>query len=1003
MKFVSMLCHSQAPVSLRRIFRIAVLSGVLALAAEAQESGTGSISGRVLNPVSREYLARAEVTASSTGAVVFTDNNGKYTLSRLPAGPVTVTVSYTGFSTAMAVVNVAAGSSVNQDFNLSPSEVIKMDEFSVSAPVIGDAKAIMDQRASLNFRNVIASDSFGENPDGNMGEFLKLLPGVTIDYAFIQARGMRLGGMDPKYTSMTVDGIALSSAGTAAFGGGSRAVEMDAFSISGIEAVELNKTATADMEATAVSGNVNFRSKKAFEREGRLFAYNFSVTANEYAMDFDKTPGWKQETQRKITPNWTLGYADIFFNQRLGIQLNYSDSTRWSPRDVQILNYDFSQMATRGPLINQLAFGDEAVMVRGTTVGLNADFKATEHLVVSVRTNYSQRSLPGLRRIFRLFSTPATMLPESSLTKIVTTPSGTNSRIEFVSDVLNEKLTSTETHAIVLNYKRDFYDLTGGFDYSRGIAEYVDVSKGYFTLAASRLSSMSWRAERSDPFSTDWTVTQLSGRPWNNPANWNLDSAIANNIGSREREGTTEKMSGYLDAIFQVDARFPIKLKAGLKSRDVRFKLRGVGAQNWSYVGPTGSQTSPSARIPTEQLIYRNDDSMHGSGVPFSDWPRPDRELLYQIYRANPEYFTENAVTNFREKLIYPRTVEETINSAYVDATSEIGNLRLRLGARFEDTETTGWRVEQRTASAITAARPDLVPNTIPYVTYQFYNGDQRRTTGSYNNLFLSGGAKYRVRKNLDAQVSFSDGILRPDYNNIAGTIVVDETNRIVTAPNTSLRPELSTKYYAGFSTYFEPAGALSAGVYLMRIEDLQTPGRSITQAEAGYSDYPEYNNYEFRTAYNMAGRQETRGFEIDYRQQLVFLPGILQALSVYASYSRVLADADRIGVVGKSGSGGLNFRYKNLSARLNGTWQAPMVTGLATAPTRKNYRDDRYSIDAEFSFKIYRNTAVYLNGRNINDAPFKTYTEISDTGQRLLLEDARYGAFWTVGVKGTF
>lgn len=987
-------CNRQFP----RLLAAGVAATALSAGAQAAEAGFGTLRGRVINPATHEYLYPAEVTLSD-GQSVFTRTDGNYVFSRVSEGPVTVTVRYTGFETGTATVQVAGGRETVQDFELAPQDVIKMEAVTVSAPVIGDAKAIMDQRASLNFRNVMASDSFGENPDGNVGEFLKLMPGVTIDYAFIQARGLRLNGLDPKYASMTQDGVSLSSAGTAGFDANSRSFDMDAFSISSIEAVELNKTLTASMDASSVAGNVNLRSKNAFDRKGRLITTNFSLTANSLAMTTGKSPGWMQETQYKIGPNVSLSYADVFLDRRLGIVATFSDSSRWSPRDYQEIGYDYSAMATRGPLINRLQFGDEAVMVRGTTFGLNADFKVSDRLVLSWRSGYSHRSLPGLRRLFDLITNPANSLPESTLTHVVTKASGSSTRLEFTSDVLTEKITNSLTFSPRFRYTLDNATLTGGFDYSLGTAEYSDVSAGFFESVRSRLSAISWEASRSDPFSTDWTVMQLSGRPWLDPASWNLDSAISNNVRSRERKGTTEKMAGYLDGVFTLHTRHPITLKTGLKSREVNFKLRGLGQQRWTYVGPTGNQRAPEAKIPTETIYSNTRDWL--SGIP--DWPRPDRQRLYQIYLAFPEYFTQDEATSFREKLIYPRSVKETIDSAYLEGTSEVGDFRFDLGLRYERTKTVGKRVEQIPSATIAADRPDLVPGTIPYVLYQYHNGIQRKSYGSYDDFFLSGGAKYRIRPNLDAQFSFGDGILRPNYNNLAGAISIDESDREVTVPNPELKPERSTKYYAGLSYYFEPAGALNVGVYVLRLKDLQLAGRPQTREEAGYGDYPEFDGYDFITFSNEPGYQETRGFEVDYRQQLTFLPGVLKGLSVYGSYSRVIADRERPGVVNRSGSGGLSFRYKRLSARLNGTWQGEYMTAFLSGATGNFYMDERAALDAEIGVSVFGNSMIYLNGRNITDAPFRFYGVPAKTGQHLEDNVARYGAFWTIGIKSRF
>jgi hypothetical protein len=183
----------------------------------------------------------------------------------------------------------------------------------------------------------------------------------------------------------------------------------------------------------------------------------------------------------------------------------------------------------------------------------------------------------------------------------------------------------------------------------------------------------------------------------------------------------------------------------------------------------------------------------------------------------------------------------------------------------------------------------------------------------------------------------------------------------------------------------------------------LQTPGAARSQAAAGYADYPEFNDYSFIGAFNAAGGNSTRGLEVDYRQQLVFLPGFLKGLSVYGSISRVIASRERFGVVNRSGSAGLSYRYAKFGARLNGTWQAPYLTRKLTNTSGNGYNDGRTALDAEASYIVFRNLALFINGRNITDAAFTTYIVPTATGQKLLDSTARYGAFWTVGVKGRF
>jgi iron complex outermembrane receptor protein len=139
----------------------------------------------------------------------------------------------------------------------------------------GNAKAIMEQKQSIESKRVLATDTFGSISEGNVGEFLKFLPGVLIDYVEADARSVSLGGLDPKYTSVTLDGAPIASSGMAAASGtgANRAFEFEQMSIDGIETVDLSRTPQPENPGSALAGVVNLRSKGAFDRAGRLVEF----------------------------------------------------------------------------------------------------------------------------------------------------------------------------------------------------------------------------------------------------------------------------------------------------------------------------------------------------------------------------------------------------------------------------------------------------------------------------------------------------------------------------------------------------------------------------------------------------------------------------------------------------------------------------------------------------------------------------------------------------------
>src|SRR5687767_8775115 len=130
----------------------------------------GAVSGRVFNPATGEYVRNAEVRVSGTDRLVVTDDSGSFRIPDLPAGTAMLSVSFTGYNTATARVAVQPGQTVAQVIELTSSlagtaadgQTVQLSQFTVSAEREGNAKAIMDQRAAMNVKNVVASDVFGD-------------------------------------------------------------------------------------------------------------------------------------------------------------------------------------------------------------------------------------------------------------------------------------------------------------------------------------------------------------------------------------------------------------------------------------------------------------------------------------------------------------------------------------------------------------------------------------------------------------------------------------------------------------------------------------------------------------------------------------------------------------------------------------------------------------------------------------------------------------------------
>ncbi|HET7564400.1 MAG TPA: carboxypeptidase-like regulatory domain-containing protein, partial [Gemmatimonadaceae bacterium] len=96
----------------------------LAGAASAFAQATGQITGSVVDSVTSQPLAGAQVVVTGTKLGAVADANGRFTVQGVPAGQVTVRVQRIGYAPAEDTVTVSSGATTTVDFRLEPRAVI---------------------------------------------------------------------------------------------------------------------------------------------------------------------------------------------------------------------------------------------------------------------------------------------------------------------------------------------------------------------------------------------------------------------------------------------------------------------------------------------------------------------------------------------------------------------------------------------------------------------------------------------------------------------------------------------------------------------------------------------------------------------------------------------------------------------------------------------------------------------------------------------------------------
>lgn len=159
------------------------------------QSDAGTLVGRIAESGSGRSLEGAIVTVSGTAFSDYTDAEGRYSMSGLPAGEYEVRVTYVGLQPSVSQVTIATAQSTAHNVQLARSTDI--ENIVVKGQRAGADRVINEQKTAAGIVNVISEESFGAMVDGNIGQAMQRLPGISVDqdqdgsHGSINIRGIR--------------------------------------------------------------------------------------------------------------------------------------------------------------------------------------------------------------------------------------------------------------------------------------------------------------------------------------------------------------------------------------------------------------------------------------------------------------------------------------------------------------------------------------------------------------------------------------------------------------------------------------------------------------------------------------------------------------------------------------------------------------------------------------------------------------------------------------------
>jgi TonB-dependent receptor len=247
-----------------RVVAVAVALGLVLAGADlaAQSGETGVVTGVVRDAERGGALVGAAVRVEGTSVASASDRTGAFRLVGVPVGARQIAVSFLGRATTLVPVTVSAGQVASIAVTLPRSEAVN-ETVTVTAESIqeGQASALNQQKTALNITNIVSADQIGSFPDPNAAEAASRVPGVSIARDQGEGRYVLVRGTEARLNSMTIDGERIPAPE-----GDTRQVALDAVPADQLQALEVAKALTPDMDADSIGGAVNLVTRQAINR-----------------------------------------------------------------------------------------------------------------------------------------------------------------------------------------------------------------------------------------------------------------------------------------------------------------------------------------------------------------------------------------------------------------------------------------------------------------------------------------------------------------------------------------------------------------------------------------------------------------------------------------------------------------------------------------------------------------------------------------------------------------
>ncbi len=910
------------------------------------QSAKGTISGRAVDTAGAVLQgARVELPVAALSTV--SNEQGEFSFSGMAPGSYKLTISFVGFSTFVGDVTVKAGQVTRIEATLEVAT--KNEEIMVTGDLPhGEAEAINRQRTADNIINVLPSDVIRSLPNANVADAVGRLPGVTLERDEGEGKYVQIRGTEPRLNNVTIDGVNVPAPEDNV-----RQVKLDTIPSGIVEAVEVNKTLSANQDADAIGGTVNLRTKTAGELPTLTIEGigGFTPIVNtRYVGEVTGTVGQRFGAQKRLGALFSGSYD---YNGR-GI-----DDIEPQPDPGHLIPY-YDSLDLREYRYKRRRYG----------FGGSLDYKLSDISGLFLRYFDSDFKDYGDKWVYSLNDgdvpkfTTSSRLPDYGIASLAI-----GGKHVFSSSWLSWELSAAR---------------------SRQLAAAGNPG-ATFKYLGNTICNYDQSATTNIHLPQFNPACDAPGSPILDPSQYyfNEFDSTSGETSQVNLQGAVSVGKNYQVGSHSATFEFGFKVRNAHKGQDA---FSGV----YDNVGNYGNTGNPPLM---NQFLSGFRNSSYYSGA-YNLGPVTDYNKITAFFNANPQLFPLDVPATIFGSASSNFDLTERVSAGYAMNTIEFGRFRLQTGLRIEATQLNilGYVVTNTT---------DSQGNPLAIVTPQ-------PASSWYWDPLPSIQLRYSLAANSDIRAVYGRGISRPNPYDLVPYVTKDDTTNPLSigVGNPTLKPEHANSYDLLFEQYLKPFGLLQAGFFYKQLSDpiyyVNNPLVPAGQPYAGDQLASIINGssaqlYGFEAAYIQ---------HLGFLPGALSGIGISANYSWTGSNAGHLPLRPDTPALQRQAPSTWNFSPTydrgRLSARLGMTYNSASIfqyqytTALDTAnlgtrgPAGDNYLYSHLQVDAQASFRVRKDLSVLVQGLNLTNEVFGFY----NGSPQYVVQREYYKSTYTFGLR---